>query len=145
MYCGMNASPSLQVITALRCGVVPPYRARTKGKVENGVGYVRKNFWPRVQTFTSLSDLNQQVRQWLDTVANVRIHGTTHERPVDRWKHEQLKPLNPIPFEEVERHIRRVSNDSLVSYEGSRYSVPYVYIGHTVEVQDLQNYPALSG
>ncbi|MED1876534.1 Mu transposase domain-containing protein, partial [Brevibacillus borstelensis] len=97
------------------------------------------NFWPRVQTFTSLRDLNQQVRHWLDTVANVRVHGTTHEKPVDRWKHEQLKPLNPIPFEEVERHTRRVSNDSLVSYGGSRYSVPYVYVGHTVEVQDLQN------
>ncbi|MCM3625612.1 IS21 family transposase [Brevibacillus borstelensis] len=123
-------------LTLRRCA---PYRARTKGKVENGVGYVRKNFWPRVQTFTSLSDLNQQVRHWLDTVANVRIHGTTHEKPVDRWKHEQLKPLNPIPFEEVERHTRRVSNDSLVSYGGSRYSVPYAYVGHTVEVQDLQN------
>jgi transposase len=39
-----------------------PYRPRTKGKVENGVGYVRKNFWPRVQSFTGLHDLNQQVR-----------------------------------------------------------------------------------
>jgi transposase len=38
-----------------------PYRARTKGKVENGVGYVRKNFWPRVQTFTDLQHLNEQV------------------------------------------------------------------------------------
>lgn len=53
-----------------------PYRARTKGKVENGVKYVRHNFWPRVQTFTSLHDLNLQARKWMDTVANVRIHGT---------------------------------------------------------------------
>ncbi|WP_199624867.1 IS21 family transposase, partial [Paenibacillus alkalitolerans] len=41
-----------------------PYRARTKGKVENGVGYVRKNFWPRVRTFTGLTDLNIQARLW---------------------------------------------------------------------------------
>jgi len=122
--------------TLRRCA---PYRARTKGKVENGVGYVRKNFWPRVREFTSLTDLNEQARQWLDTVANVRIHGTTHEQPVVRWKRENLKPLNLVPFEEVERHPRKVSNDSLVSFEGSRYSVPYAYVGHTVDVQDHQN------
>nr|WP_134687432.1 IS21 family transposase [Brevibacillus migulae] len=61
-----------------------PYRARTKGKVEDGVGYIRKNFWPRVRTFTGLNDLNLQVRHWLDTVANVRVHGTTHEVPLVR-------------------------------------------------------------
>ncbi len=102
-------------LTLRRCA---PYRARTKGKVENAVGYVRKNFWPRVQTFTSLHDLNEQVRHWLDTVANVRIHGTTHERPVDRWKHENLKPLNPIPFEEVERQnglIRIYQGDTIIA------------------------------
>jgi transposase len=49
-----------------------PYRARTKGKVESGVKYVRGNFWLGLR-FTDLADLNDQARQWLDTVANVRI------------------------------------------------------------------------
>ncbi|GAB7389254.1 IS21-like element ISMac9 family transposase [Bacillaceae bacterium] len=118
----------------LRC--CQPYRARTKGKVENGIGYVRKNFWPRVRTFTGLEDLNRQVRVWLDTVANVRIHGTTHEVPVERWRKEQLKPLNLIPFEWAERHTRKVSNDALVSYQANRYSVPYAYVGQEVHIQD---------
>lgn len=122
--------------TLRRC---QPYRARTKGKVENGVGYVRKNFWPRVREFTSLQDLNVQVRLWLDTVANVRVHGTTSEVPFERLRHEGLKSINLTPFEEVERHERKVSADSLVSYDAQRYSVPFQYVGHTVFVQDDKN------
>jgi transposase len=116
-----------------------PYRARTKGKVENGVGYVRKNFWPRVQTFTGLHDLNIQARLWMDSVANVRVHGTTYEIPLERWKKEELKRFNFTPFECVDRHKRKVSNDSLVSYHSSRYSVPYAYVGHHVYIQDDKN------
>lgn len=85
-----------------------PYSPRTKGKVENGVKYVKMNFWPRVRTFESLHDLNIQARYWMDTVANVRVHGTTHEVPVERWRHENLQRFNLIPFETVERHKRRV-------------------------------------
>jgi len=113
-----------------------PYRARTKGKVENGVAYIRKNFWPRIRTFNGLNDLNQQVRHWLDTVANVRIHGTTHEMPSMRLRKESLRRENPTPYEYAERHARKVSNDSLVSYQGNRYSVPFQYIGYLVHIQD---------
>ena len=116
-----------------------PYRARTKGKVENGVGYVRKNFWPRIREFTSLHDLNLQARRWMDTVANVRVHGTTHEIPWERWRHEGLKPFNLIPFEEVDRHTRKVSSDALVSYDAQRYSVPFRFVGHSVQIQDDNN------
>ena len=122
--------------TLRRC---KPYRARTKGKVENGVGYVRKNFWPRIREFTSLHDLNLQVRLWLDSVANVRVHGTTHEVPLQRLLQEGLKKFNLTPFEEVDRHIRKVSADTLVSYDAHRYSVPFQYVGHTVQVQDDKN------
>lgn len=62
-----------------------PYRPRTKGKVK----YVRQNFWPRVKTFTNLHDLNIQARIWMDSVANVRIHGTTHEVPQERWRYDR--------------------------------------------------------
>jgi transposase len=116
-----------------------PYRARTKGKVENGIKYVRKNFWPRVRVFTGLDDLNRQAMEWLNTVANVRVHGTTHKVPFERLKHESLKPLNPTPFSEVDRQSRKVSLDAFISFENNRYSVPYQWVGQTVEVLDLKN------
>ena len=116
-----------------------PYRARTKGKVENGIKYVRQNFWPRVREFTGLDNLNHQAMAWLNTVANVRIHGTTHEIPFERLKQESLKPLNPVPFADVDRHARRVSHDAFVSFENNRYSVPWTWIGQIVEVLDAKN------
>ena len=116
-----------------------PYRARTKGKVENGVKYVRQNFWPRVKTFKDLHNLNIQVRMWMDTVANVRVHGTTYEVPQERWRHESLRRFNFIPFEQVERYARKVAFDACVSFEANRYSVPFAYAGHTVHVQDEKN------
>lgn len=116
-----------------------PYRARTKGKVENGISYVRKNFWPRVRSFTSLHDLNVQARRWMDQAANVRIHGTTGCMPSERWQQEGLRRFNLTAFAEVERHARKVSADSLVSYDACRYSVPHRYVGQTVAVQDQKN------
>ena len=53
-----------------------PYRAQTKGKVERCIGYIRQNFWVGTH-FVDLDDLNGQAREWLASVANVRIHGTT--------------------------------------------------------------------
>ncbi len=76
-----------------------PYRAKTKGKVERPVSYVRSNFFYG-RTFTSDEDLNCQARHWLDYVANVRVHGTLKERPVDRLEQERnvLKPLASRPY-----------------------------------------------
>jgi transposase len=116
-----------------------PYRARTKGKVENGVGYVRKNFWPRARTFTGLQDLNNQVRHWLDTVANRRLHGTTFQVPWELWKEENLQPVTEVSFAYADRFHRKVAADCYVSYEASRYSVPFIYVGSVVEVQDEKN------
>ncbi len=72
-------------------------------------------------------------------MANVRIHGTTHVRPVDRWHEEKLKPMNPTPFAVVDRHARKVSADCLVSFEANRYSVPFRFMGQIVHVQDDKN------
>ena len=71
-----------------------PYRAKTKGKVERPVSYVRSSFFYG-RTFTSDEDLNTQARHWLDHVANVRVHGTLKQRPVDRFEQERdvLRPL----------------------------------------------------
>ena len=71
-----------------------PYRAKTKGKVERPVSYVRSSFFYG-RTFTSDEDLNHQARHWLDHVANVRTHGTLKARPVDRFEQERdlLRPV----------------------------------------------------
>ena len=104
-----------------------PYRAQTKGKVENGVKYVRGNFWPGLE-FDDLADLNGQVWNWLDGVANVRCHGTTGEVPFIRLAHETLQPLAGKPDYDTSLVChRRSAKDCLVSYEGNRYSVPAAY------------------
>jgi len=77
-----------------------PYRARTKGKVERPIRYVRENFFYG-RTFLNDEDLNAQAQHWLHQVANVRIHGTTSERPVDRFEREErrdLTALAPRPY-----------------------------------------------
>ena len=76
-----------------------PYRAKTKGKVERPVGYVRQSFFYG-RTFSSDDDLNHQARHWLDRIANVRLHSTLKERPVDRLEREQteLRPLASRPY-----------------------------------------------
>lgn len=69
-----------------------PYRAQTKGKVERGIGYIRQNFWCGLH-FTDLDDLNQQAQQWVNEIANPRVHGTTGEIPFERLTHENLQAL----------------------------------------------------
>ncbi len=104
-----------------------PYRAQTKGKVESGVRYVRGNFWPGLH-FVDLPDLNRQPRQWLDTVANLRVHGTTHEVPFVRLAQEPLQSLvGKADYDTSLISYRRSSKDCLVSYEGNAYSVPAAY------------------
>ena len=68
-----------------------PYRAQTKGKVESGVKYVRRNFLCGLQGREpdSLEDFNTQLRQWVWNVANQRVHGTTHEQVMARWDADQ--------------------------------------------------------
>ena len=69
-----------------------PYRARTKGKVESGVKYVKRNALVG-RRFSSWEELNGWLERWSAEVADLRIHGTTHERPIERFAREQLTPL----------------------------------------------------
>lgn len=77
-----------------------PYRAKTKGKVERPIRYVRQSLLYG-REFTGDSDLNAQALHWLETVANVRIHGTTKEQPLVRFQRDErqlLSPLAPRPY-----------------------------------------------
>jgi len=107
-------------------------RGNEKGKVENGIHYLRVNFlsgrelqWPEV---------NEQARAWLDGTANVRKHRTTNERPVDLWKNEKtcLIALPPHPYDATITRAVRSSHQALVRFEGNFYSVPHAYAYKTL-------------
>jgi transposase len=111
------------------------YRPQTKGKVESGVKYVKRNFLPG-RSFADISDFQAQLDDWNASIADLRVHGTTHERPLDRFAAERVA-LRPIAgqgrFRLQRRLARVVADDYLVSFETNRYSVPFHLIGQTVE------------
>ena len=114
-----------------------PYRAQTKGKVESGVKYLKRNFLVG-RSFIDLQDTSEQWAEWNATVADVRVHGTTHQPPIERFVGERphLVPRTGRPGYRLEaRFTRVVADDFLVSLDTNRYSVPFTLIGHTVEVE----------
>ncbi len=113
-----------------------PYRAQTKGKVESGVKYVKRNFVPG-RVFHDLDDFNAQLAGWQIGVADLRTHGTTHQRPIERFADEApaLAPTAGHPsFLQAMVRDRVVADDWLVAIDGNRYSVPFALIGKTVQV-----------
>ena len=95
--------------------------------MESGIKYVRGNFWSGL-VFSDLADLNRQAQHWLDTVANVRVHGTTKEVPFERLAKEELQPLSArADYDTSLISYRRSTKDCLVSYEGNYYSVPFAH------------------
>jgi transposase len=114
-------------------------RPQTKGKVERGIRYVKGNFWPRIGGYERACGLTALARQWLDETCNVRIHGTTGERPVDRLPHERLQSLEGHPpYRALILERRRVAKDCFLSYAASWYSVPYEYAGREVWVRQTE-------
>jgi hypothetical protein len=104
------------------------YRAQTKGKIERPFDYIRKDFFVGTK-FEGLEDLNQKVLFWLNTIANIRVHGTTREVPFERLKKEKesLLLLKDRLYDTSCVEPRKASSDCRVSYEGNRYTVPYQY------------------
>lgn len=125
-------------------GFVPracqPYRAQTKGKVERPYRYIRADFF-MAREFANLADMNRQLRDWLDTVANARVHGTTNRVVAEHFAQERpaLQALPAGRFEAVLRLERRVSNDGCVSVAGNYYSVPD---GTRSRVLDVETTPS---
>jgi transposase len=118
----------------------PPYRAKTKGKVERPFRYVREDFFLG-GSFRNLDDLNAQFRHWLDTVANPRRHATTGRIVLKHFGEEQpyLQALPSTPFNVVLTLDRRVTREGMVSVGGNLYSVPDCTRRRVVEVHALAN------
>jgi transposase len=114
-----------------------PYRARTKGKDERGVGYVKHNAIAG-RRFDSWAALEGHLDWWMREVADRRIHGTTGEAPIARFAREEAAALRPLdgrpPFHETRELVRRVKSDATVEVDTNSYSVPWRLIGETVTV-----------
>lgn len=121
----------------VRIRACAPYRARTKGKDERGVGYVKANAIAG-RSFPSWEALEAHLDRWTREVADVRVHGTTGEPPIERFRRDEacrLRPLNGRPPFQTERELkRRVSADCTVELDGNAYSVPWRLIGERVRV-----------
>jgi transposase len=114
-----------------------PYRARTKGKTERGVGYVKKNAIAG-RSFPSWEAFEAHLAQWEREVANVRMHGTTGEAPMVRFQRDEAHRLKPLgdrpPFGRLRELSRLVGNDCAIEVDTNSYSVPWRLIGERVAV-----------
>lgn len=114
-----------------------PYRARTKGKDERMVGYVKGNFFVRYRSFESWAHLNQLAERWLAEEADQRLQGTVKEVVAERFKREKptLKGLPKMRYDTSYFEFRRVAYDSYIDVRGNRYSVPAELVGQRVAVR----------
>lgn len=112
-----------------------PYRARTKGKDERGVGYVKRNAVAG-RSFESFAAFEAHLDAWVREVADVRIHGTTGEAPAERFSREEAAALKPIAgitsFQTLRELTRKVQSDCAIEVDGNAYSVPWRLISETV-------------
>ena len=114
-----------------------PYRARTKGKDERAVGYVKRNAIAG-REFASWAEMEGHLERCMREVADLRLHGTTEERPIDRFARERshLVPLAERPsFVRQRELVRVVHTDLCVEVDTNCYSVPWEHIGKEVTVR----------
>jgi len=116
--------------TIKACG---PRKPHEKGRVEKAVHYVKQNFLAGLQ-LASLEAINAAARRWLDEVANVRVHGETHQTPQALFVAEQpaLQALTVKPYTAATLQPVLVSQRCRVTFDTNRYSVPPAYAGKTL-------------
>ena len=115
------------------CGVRKPHE---KGRVENGVGYVKKNLLAG-HTFTDFSQINPAAIHWLDTVANPRKHRETGQTPDERFQGERdkLRALPAAGYDCCAIVTLRVSSQFRITWQTNRYSVPARHCGQLLPVK----------
>jgi len=119
-------------IVPYACNVRSPHE---KGKVEKGaIHYIRYNFFP-LRSFDDLKDLQHQADQWRDHVANIRLHSTTGERPIDRFKSQAMRSLPPFLPDCRDTASAKVYPDFSVRFDANSYTVPPWAIGRLVIVK----------
>lgn len=120
-----------------------PYRARTKGKDERMVGYVKRNavaghLFPHWDAFVS------HLEKWNAEIADLRIHGTTEEKPLERFVRDEagaLKLMSQKPsFVQIRELSRKVHSDACIEFETNHYSVPSNLVSKEVLVRVDDNF-----
>jgi len=112
-------------------------RGNEKGRVEDGVKYIRMNFW-HSRKFVDFSDLCRQGAEWRDETANLREHRATRKIPRLVFEHEEkarLEKANSEPYETDEIFSEKVRPDFHFIYETNQYSVPWTLVGCVVTVR----------
>jgi transposase len=119
-------------ITPYACAVADP---ASKGKIEKGgIHYVRYNFWP-CRTFVDLDDVNRQAWQWLDQVANQRVHQTTGEVPLERFRAETLRPLPDTLPDTRDTATGKVYSDCRFKFDTNYYTTPHWLVGKNLDIK----------
>lgn len=112
-------------------------KGNEKGRVEDGVKYIRMNFWHN-RKFTDFEDLCRQAIEWRDETANLREHRTTHKIPRLVFDHEEkarMEKANSEPYETDEIFSETIRPDFHIIYETNQYSVPWTLVGCVVTVR----------
>ena len=111
-------------------------KANEKGRVENGVGYVKGNFLSGLQ-IPSLAALQPAAAQWLRTVANIRLHGETRRKPLEMFEEEKarLKPLPALAYDAAALKAVTATSRCRVVFEANRYSIPHLYAGQKLTLK----------
>ncbi len=127
-YYGFTISP---------CSVRQPQQ---KGRVENAVGYVKRNFLAGLE-LTDFRFVNPAAREWMETVANVRLHGATKRKPVDLFAEEKpvLRALPHAPYDVGQIRSARVNNRFRVTFDTNTYSVPAEYVSALLTLKVYPN------
>ena len=122
-------------VVPIACNVRAPHE---KGKIESIIKYLRRNFWP-LRSFADLKDVQTQVIEWLNTVANVRIHQTTGQRPKDRFGKVILRALPELLPDCRETSQVLVHKDFAVRFDGNAYTTPPWCIGKKLTLKADNN------
>jgi hypothetical protein len=119
----------------------PPRDPKKKGRVESGVKYVKKNFVP-LRQFRSLTDANEQLKNWLMETAGNRIHGTTRQKPLTMFAETEklmLQPLPDVPPQLAQWTQVKVHGNCHVQFEKSYYSAPFRLVRQALWLKATDN------
>ena len=112
----------------------PPREPKKKGRVESGIKYVKKNFFP-LRDFRDLADANAQLKHWVISTAGNRMHGSTRQKPLKRFEETEKYLLHTLPDRPVEKATwksAKVHGDCHIQFEKNRYSVPHTLVSKTL-------------
>ena len=111
-------------------------KGNEKGRVEKSVDYIKRNLL-RGLDIGDYSTLQPVARDWMDNIANVRIHGVTKKQPINLYPEDKaaLQPMPLAPYDIGSVRVMRSSSQFRIAFETNRYSVPAEYASQLVTVK----------